>query len=61
MKREMYEDLYRAAWEAQNIVDRESNKRLKADPLFRDPNKAKESGKAGGLIGGRPKKKKSNV
>lgn len=58
MNRVAYEELYRKAWEAQNIVDRQTNKKLKADPLFRDPQKAKLGGKIGGLRGGRPKRKK---
>lgn len=58
MKREAYEELYRQAWEVQNKVDRMVNKKLKSDPLFRDPKKAKQSGQAGGLMGGRPKKRR---
>ena len=54
------EDAYREAWIKQNQIDKTVNKRVKPDPLFRDPKKAKLSGKAGGLLGGRPKKVKND-
>ena len=58
MNREEYEDLYRQAWEKQNEIDRAVNKKLAPNPLNRDTAKAQVSGKAGGLMGGRPAKRK---
>ena len=54
MNREAYEELYREAWLKQNEIDRAVNKKLAANPLHRDPEKAKKSGQAGGFKGGRP-------
>lgn len=54
MNREAYEELYREAWLKQNELDRAINKKLLANPLHRDPERAKVTGKAGGLKGGRP-------
>lgn len=54
MNREAYEELYREAWIKQNELDRAVNKKLLANPLHRDPERAKITGQAGGLKGGRP-------
>ena len=47
-RREVYELEYRNKWLEQNEIDREINKLIRPNPMFRDPKIAQENARKGG-------------